>query len=376
MEFVISWTKQPNQDPTPDQRGWKKGMPRKYTDQQEEKILSIYYHLKDDPSSFFCGASAILNLWKDYYPSTLPPHLRYIGRVLKKHHLTEKIKRGKNKGASRYLLYPEYTILNTISQGSLLEIDFIGKKFIQGRTEPINFLAFSLRGNRPLKHFTRIEEYTQEEVMTQLEEFITKFERPYAVKMDNDFVFFGPSSKERFLSKVVLFLLLHNIIPIFTAPRKPWNQASIEGANSIFSRKFWNRCHFEAVSEIDRHLADFNLDYQRYLNYQRPDNPKENEKFSYCVYFIRKVYQEPDSTQGYIQIGSKRIILDPSYINLFTISKWDLEKEILYTYIQRERAIVSSKIPSFYLQLVKKISFEINKASDKKVVDFYLSYNH
>jgi len=211
--------------------------------------------------------------------------------------------------------------------------------------------------------------------MTQLEEFITKFERPYAVKMDNDFVFFGPSSKERFLSKVVLFLLLHNIIPIFTAPRKPWNQASIEGANSIFSRKFWNRCHFEAVSEIDRHLADFNLDYQRYLNYQRPDNPKENEKFSYCVYFIRKVYQEPDSTQGYIQIGSKRIILDPSYINLFTISKWDLEKEILYTYIQRERAIVSSKIPSFYLQLVKKISFEINKASDKKVVDFYLSYN-
>ena len=53
------------------------------------------------------------------------------------HNLTEKIKRGKNKSASRYLLYPEYTILNTISQGSLLEIDFIGKKFIQGRTEPI-----------------------------------------------------------------------------------------------------------------------------------------------------------------------------------------------------------------------------------------------
>jgi len=47
--------------------------------------------------------------------------------------------------------------------------------------------------------------------------------------MDNDFAFFGPSSKERFLSKVVLSLLLHNIIPIFTAPRKPWNQASIEG---------------------------------------------------------------------------------------------------------------------------------------------------
>ncbi|MEA3454123.1 MAG: hypothetical protein U9R12_04250, partial [Candidatus Caldatribacteriota bacterium] len=216
----------------------------------------------------------------------------------------------------------------------------------------------------------------QEQVMTQLEEFITKFEKPYAAKMDNDFVFFGPSSKERFLSRVVLFLLVHNITPIFTAPRKPWNQASIEGANSIFSRKFWNRCHFESVSKIDSRLADFNLSYQRYLNYQRPDNPKENNNFSYCVYFIRKVYQEPDSTKGYIQIGSKRIILNPSYINLFTISKWDLEREILYTYIQREKAMGSSKIPSFYLQLVKKISFKINKASDKKVVDFYLSCNH
>jgi hypothetical protein len=52
MELVISWTKQSNQDPTPDQRGWKKGRPRKYTDNQEEKILSIYYNLKANPSSF------------------------------------------------------------------------------------------------------------------------------------------------------------------------------------------------------------------------------------------------------------------------------------------------------------------------------------
>ena len=49
MEFVISWTKPSNQDPTPDQRGWKKGRPRKYTDNQDEKILSIYYNLKETP---------------------------------------------------------------------------------------------------------------------------------------------------------------------------------------------------------------------------------------------------------------------------------------------------------------------------------------
>jgi len=103
-----------------------------------------------------------------------------------------------------------------------LEIDSI-QKFIQGRSKPLNFLGLSLRGRRPIKHFTRIEEYTHEEVMESLEEFIHKFERLYDVKMDNDFVFFGPSFEESFLSKVAPFLLLHNIIPIFTAPRKPWN---------------------------------------------------------------------------------------------------------------------------------------------------------
>ena len=48
MAFVISWTKQPNHDPTYDKRGWKKGRHRKYTNHREEKILSIYYNLKDN----------------------------------------------------------------------------------------------------------------------------------------------------------------------------------------------------------------------------------------------------------------------------------------------------------------------------------------
>jgi len=113
-------------------------------------------------------------------------------------------KKGKNKGASRYLLYPEHTILNSIAQDSLLEIDFIGK-FIQGRTGSINFLGFSLRGKHSLKYFTRVASFYQEEVMARLDQFITCFEKHYATKMDNAFPLFGPPSKERFLSNVFLF---------------------------------------------------------------------------------------------------------------------------------------------------------------------------
>ncbi|HBY57666.1 MAG TPA: hypothetical protein DEG96_07405 [Candidatus Atribacteria bacterium] len=68
------------------------------------------------------------------------------------------------------------------------------------------------------------------------------------------------------------------------------------------------------------------------------------------------------------------MIHDPAYIPRFTLPKWDLEKEVLYVYTQRERAMISGE-PSDYLQLIKKIPFELPQASDKKVVGFYLSYN-
>lgn len=385
MDFVIKWTKTKNKDQAFEQdgRGWPKNKPRKYLDEQEEKIINVYRSLINNPQFFFCGATAIANTWKSFYPSVAVPHVRFIGRVLKKHGLTKKIHRGRNKGASRYLLYPDYTILNTIAHKSLLEIDFIGKKFIQGRTKPINFLAFSLRGKRSLKYYVRIETPTQDELMKQLNYFFTTFEKPYAVKMDNGFVFFGPSSRKRFLSKTTLFLLMNNVIPIFTAPRKPWNQASVEGANSVFARKFWNRFRFTSTEEIDRRLKDFNLDYQRYLNYQKPGQSEKNPNFSYQVYFIRKVRENPDKSTASIRIGSEEIEVNPAYLNLFTLCQWNLETNSLYIYLQREREKIigqsitksKNKSPEFYLQTIKKIPYELNKASEKKVVDFYLSPN-
>jgi len=295
---------------------------------------------------------------------------------LKKYNLTRKIQRGRNKGASRYLLYPDFTILNRIAKNSLLEIDFIGKKFIKGRTEPINFLAFSLRGKRALKYYIRTEVLTQEELIRHLTCFFNTFEKPIACKMDNGFVFFGPSSKRRFLSKIVLFLLSQNIIPIFTAPRKPWNQASVEGASSVFQRKFWNRFDFSSLKDIDKRLTEFNLAYQRYLNYQRPNNSEENCDFSYCVYFIRKIYEHQDKNMGFVQIGDEKMDIEPQYINLFVLCHWDLEKELLYIYLQKEpKSKIENKDSPFYPQIIKKIPFEINKVTEKKVVDFYLSLN-
>jgi len=89
------------------------------------------------------------------------------------------------------------------------------------------------------------------------------------IKVDNGFAFAGAGPHPRTLNAFTLFLLKNKIIPVFTAPRKPWNQASIEGANSIFSRKFWHRERYTSLEMIDTRLSWFNKSYQQYLPIQR-----------------------------------------------------------------------------------------------------------
>lgn len=353
--FVIKWTKSPHQDFTKDMRGWPKGKSRKYTKTDERRVKEIHQELVKDPHIFFAGASAILQRWQEKYPRMKPPHPRFIGRVLKSAGLSEKIQKGRNKGASRYLHYPEYSILQLGE--SLLEMDFIGKKFIKGRTEPVNFIAFSLRKPCKLKHFRRITGETGDNIIKESKRFFRRFEKPDVIKMDNDFATAGGGHYKRLLTKVVIFYLKEQILPVFAPPRKPWSQASIEGSNSVFSRKFWKRFEFKGIQEVDEKLEDFNKSYQWYLGYKSSLKRSKKENFIPKVYFIRKVYQNPENQKGYIEVANQQIFIPKSYINFFTLSEWNLKEERLYIYFENERK----------LNLIKKLSFKIHSKSKEKL---------
>ncbi len=89
-----------------------------------------------------------------------------------------------------------------------------------------------------------------------------KFEKPEVIKIDNSFATAGGGFQKRILTKTIIFYLKEQIISVFSVPRRPFSQASIEGSNSVFSRKFWNRIEFENIREIDRRLEDINKSYQ------------------------------------------------------------------------------------------------------------------
>jgi hypothetical protein len=356
--FTVKWTKSPNQDFSEDNHGWPKGRRRKWTNDVEEKIKEIYNSLKNNPYQFYLGATAINQEWRKRYPGVSPLPLRTIGQILSDLGLSNKRRKDRHKGASRYLCYPEYTIY-TLLGNRVLEADFIGKKYITGRSEPLNFIAFSFKKEPRLRYFKRVEGQTADNFIRQCRVFFDRFEKPDVVKIDNCLATIGSASGKRNISRAMRFLLENQVIPIFAVPRKPFSQASIEGNNSVFSRKFWNRIEFKSIREVDEKLEWFNISSEKYCAYQRPETEKlKKASFLPKVYFIRQVQENKEQIEkAFIYLLNEKISLPKSYINYFVLAEWNLKEEMLYIQFEKEQKP----------EIIKKIPFKINQRSKERL---------
>jgi hypothetical protein len=352
-KFVIKWTRSPGQDCSADKRGWVKGTGRKWDTSVEARIREIHHHLASDPRQFFTGATAIAQEWKIRHPgATLPPS-RTIGKIMSNLGLTKEKPRIKRKGASRYLCYPEHTIYACLGK-RILEADFIGKKYITGRTAPLNFIGFSFKKEPRLRYFKRIEGQTAANFIRECSVFFEQFERPDCIKVDNSLAMIGSASGKRNISKAMGFLLKSTVYPIFAVPRKPFSQASIEGNNSVFSRKFWNRTIFSSPGEIDEKLAWFNEASLRYTGYHAYPSGKKSA-FTPRVYFIRQVQEDQHASAAYINVLNEKIVLPSSYANYFVLAEWNITDEQLSVYFEKDQES----------EVIAQVEFRINEKSKK-----------
>ncbi|MEK7202803.1 MAG: hypothetical protein AAB653_00600 [Patescibacteria group bacterium] len=255
----------------------------------------------------------------------------------------------KIKGCSQYQHYPK-TLINQIGE-LILEIDFI-QRFIKGQTNPIHFIGFSCKKLK-FRQYRRISAQTNINVIKELNWFFNNLFIPDAIKMDNDSAFIGSNSAKRTISQTVKFLFYKKIISIFTNPRNPWNNGSIEGSNSVFARNFWNKFQFDSINDIDEKLKLFNQSSLEYSDCgQNKFENKNNENFVPQIYFIRKVREsQKNNNEGEINILNEKIELPAEYINLYTLSELDLKTETLCVYFEKEQMKI----------LIKKIKFQINK---------------
>jgi hypothetical protein len=259
------------------------------------------------------------------------------------------------KGCSEYQRYPKI-LIGRIGE-LILEIDFI-QRFIKGQTKPLHFIGFSCKQLK-FRQYRRISGQTNINARKELEWFFDSFFSPDAVKMDNDLAFIGSNSAKKTISKTIKYLFDKKIIPIFTNPRSPWNNGSVEGSNSVFARNFWNKFEFGSMEDVDARLKLFNQSSLEYSDCEQNRIENKNDKnFIPQIYFIRKVHKDQlKNGKGGINVLNEKIDLPGEYINLYTLSEWNLRAEILNVYFENE----GKKI------LIRKLKFKINKNSRVKI---------
>jgi len=353
--FVARWTESPGQDLTEDLRGWPKGKRRKWNVSTEERIERIHRSLKEDPGEFYWGATAVCREWTMRYPHEPPPPLRTVGRIMAEMGLSEPRKKGRGKGAARYLCYPEHTIYHLLG-GRVLESDFLQRK-LAGRADPLHFLGFSFKKAPRIRYFTHIPGHTSPHFISATDAFFRRFETSDFMKLDNAAATIGSMSGKRSISQAVAFLLSREVTPIFTVPRKPFSQASIEGNNSVFSRFFWKRRQFEDVEDMLFQLELFNAASMRYLGYQPPEKKRKAKK-DFCpkIFFTRQVREDEESGEGSIDVLNEKVVLPSPYIPLFVLAEWNLKEEMLYIRFEKdERSLI-----------IEQTKFLINPKSKEK----------
>jgi hypothetical protein len=322
-------------------------------------VKTIREKLTGSESESYAGPEAILkyiNRNKEKYKGKENINLdsiniSFVISTLKELKLSKPHKR-RIKGGSEYQHYPK-VLVNQIGE-LILEFDFI-QRFIKGQTRPLHFIGFSCKRLK-LRQYRQITGQTHLNTKKELQWFFDNFFTPDAVKMDNDLAFIGSNSAQRTISKTINFLFDKKIIPIFTNPRSPWNNGSVEGSNSVFARNFWNKFEFTSMEDVDAKLELFNRSSLQYSDYEQDKLEKKTDKdYIPQIYFIRKAYER--NNKGEINILNERIELPKEYINLYTLSKWNLKERMLYIYFENE----GKKI------LIKKLKFQINENCKIKI---------
>ena len=344
---VGKWVQMDESEISSDNRGWEKGKSRKYTPETKQQIIKIRKEL-DKEDSYFIGSKVVKKNYENQTGEKVSKS--YVDRVLKAAGMV-KSQGKKRKGRSKYMKYPEYTL--TKLGKSMMSIDFIGPKYLKGSDDRINFL--SCKYIRPEKRgiATRIKGQTTEETITALKEIWKTHPLPEILKIDNDSAFGANLPHERYIGKLAFFLLNLGVYPLYIAPRSPWNNGQVEGFNSVFSKKFWNKLQFSDEQEIDVKIKDFNVAYEKYSQLIS-NNPEikegdikhmddfknvnlENKAVKHFradkIYFLRIVRRKndkgSDKEYGFIDILKHEITLPKDSINLFVFCVLDIRSKNL-----------------------------------------------
>lgn len=359
---IIDWL---SQDSYQDNRGWQKDKARKYSDETIEERICQLKRLRIE-QNYFVGDDYVQMEYAKHHPTEALPSLWFINKTVRKAGLQTRKAKQRRKGGSEYLLYPVQSIrhVGRIHQSA----DFIGKKYIAGRTEPINIFSTSYYAPFKLYQVKRIEAEKAIYAVTELQRQWTVYPIPHVLRLDNGLQFRGTASGKRSLGLFLTFLLNLNVTPLFGSPSKPWNNPHIEGHNRVFNDKIWRRNFFTSLHQIDQEaerfnqesIALFNFKYAEHVRHkvQRRLNPMRRvttdtlvSRKQKKIYFVRFVESLEEQGSSHIMIMNELIFLPEKYNHQFVFVEWDIE---------RERITISSEYEGVST-VIEELTFKLNE---------------
>ena len=348
-----------------DERGWEKGKSRKYTDTAITGRIATLKKERLAKNCYFHGGEYIRMDYAKRYPKEQFPTLWFIEETIRNAGLQTRKPKQKKKGGAEYLLYPAESIRNLgyIHQSA----DFIGKKYIAGRNEPVNIFSSSYYSPFKLYEIARIEAEKATYAIEQLIHQWRTYPLPDVFRIDNGLQFRGTARGKRSVGVFLKFLLNLDVTPLFGSPSKPWTNPHVEGHNRVFNEKVWNKNFFTSLEQIDRECERFNQESKELFTF-RYARLIVNTPFRYLeknqniitdrlvstkgkkMYFTRFVESWDTKTKAFIIVLNETIFLPEKYNHQFVFVEWNLGKELLSIYSEYKKDIT----------LIKEIKFRIN----------------
>jgi len=304
-------------------------------------------------NNYFVGDEYIQMDYAQRFPNETLPTLWYIKETVKKAKLQTRKPKQRRTGGSEYLLYPIHSIRSL--KGIHQSADFIGKKYIGGRTEPINIFSTSYYSPFKLYQIKRIKAEKAVYAIEQLQHQWSRFPKPHVLRLDNGLQFRGTASGKRALGAFLIYLLNLNVIPLFGSPSKPWTNPHIEGHNRVFTEKVWKKNFFTSLEQIDQENDRFNNESIALFRFKYTKNMFDNisrlidkskiirtdtlrTRKGKKLYFIRFVESIESPGDAQVTIMNESVSVPEKYTHQFIFCEWNIESEILSLYSEYNKS--------------------------------------
>lgn len=246
--------------------------PHRSIDQKfEELIINIRKKLENTK---YAQIGAVAISWELKKLKLEPPPTWTINRILKRHGLIKKRKKGYQ---AKSKAYPE---IEADFPNKVHQVDLLGPIFLASKERFYSLNVMDI-GRHKVK-INAIKSKNADWVIESLLQSWQKLGLPCFVQFDNQQVFFGCDRHPRWFSRVIKLRLSLGIEPVFIPLREPWRNGEIERFNDTWDKKFFRTQHFEDFTHLVREAGifeDFHNSYHRY-NVLKGATPNEFEKKS------------------------------------------------------------------------------------------------